>query len=168
MAYIVLALPSPLCMCFLSDGKYSYGASGECQGICMKPIRVILSFIRPEACFLFFLLFWQIGYFCLFKKKKHSFSYFCAQILKKISELLCIYIILYHIYIWKWKCYLVVSDSLWSHGSSCLWNSPGKNTGLCSHSLLQGIFPSQGLNPDLLHWGQTLYPLSHKERLEIH
>ena len=29
----------------------------------------------------------------------------------------------------------------------CPWNSPGKNTGLDSHSLLQGIFPTQGLNP---------------------
>ena len=29
---------------------------------------------------------------------------------------------------------------------SCLWNSPGKNTGVGSHSLLQGIFPTQGSN----------------------
>ena len=27
-----------------------------------------------------------------------------------------------------------------------LWNSPGKNTGVGSNSLLQGIFPTQGLN----------------------
>ena len=45
----------------------------------------------------------------------------------------------------------VVSDSLWSHGLwptrfLCLWNSPGKNTGVGSHFLLQGIFPSQGVN----------------------
>ena len=33
----------------------------------------------------------------------------------------------------------------------CLWDSPGKNTGVGSHSLLQGIFPIQGLNPGLLH-----------------
>ena len=33
----------------------------------------------------------------------------------------------------------------------CTWNSPGKNTGVSSHSLLQGIFPIQGLNPGLLH-----------------
>ena len=35
----------------------------------------------------------------------------------------------------------------------CLWNYPGQNTGVGSHSLLQGIFPPQGLNPDLLHAG---------------
>ena len=29
----------------------------------------------------------------------------------------------------------------------CPWNSLGKNTGVGSHSLLQGIFPTQGLNP---------------------
>ena len=28
----------------------------------------------------------------------------------------------------------------------CPWNSPGKNTEVGSHSLLQGIFPTQGLN----------------------
>ena len=31
----------------------------------------------------------------------------------------------------------------------CPWNSPGKNTGVGSCSLLQGIFPTQGLNPGL-------------------
>ena len=30
------------------------------------------------------------------------------------------------------------------------------------HSLLQGIFPTQGSNPGLLHCRQTLYPLSHQ------
>ena len=42
------------------------------------------------------------------------------------------------------------------------WNSPGKNTGLSSLSLLQGIFPSQGSNPGLPHCRQILYHLSHK------
>ena len=32
------------------------------------------------------------------------------------------------------------------------WNSPGKNTGAGCHFLLQGIFPTQGSNPCLLHW----------------
>ena len=30
-----------------------------------------------------------------------------------------------------------------------LWNSPGQNTRVGSHSLLQGIFPNQGSNPGL-------------------
>ena len=40
-------------------------------------------------------------------------------------------------------------------------------TGVISHSLLQGIFPTQGLNPGLLHCGQILYHLSHQESLFI-
>ena len=50
----------------------------------------------------------------------------------------------------------VMSDSLWPHGLGparllCPWNSPGKNTGVGSCSLLQGIFPTQGSNPGLPH-----------------
>ena len=41
------------------------------------------------------------------------------------------------------------------------WNSPGQNTGVDAHSLLQRIFPTQGLNPDLPHCRQILYQLSH-------
>ena len=37
----------------------------------------------------------------------------------------------------------------------CPWGLLGKNTGVSHHSLLQGIFPTQGLNMHLLHW-QTL------------
>ena len=33
----------------------------------------------------------------------------------------------------------------------CLWDSPGKNTGVGCHALLEGIFLTQGLNPCLLH-----------------
>ena len=40
-----------------------------------------------------------------------------------------------------------MSDSLWPHGLYSPWNSPGQNTGVSSLSLLQGIFPTQGLNP---------------------
>ena len=42
----------------------------------------------------------------------------------------------------------------------CSWNSPGKNTGV-GHSLLQGIFPTQGWNLGLLYCRQILYQLSH-------
>ena len=49
---------------------------------------------------------------------------------------------------------------LYSTRLLCPLNSPGKNTGVGGHSLLQGIFPTQGLNPCLLHCRQTLYHLS--------
>ena len=32
----------------------------------------------------------------------------------------------------------------------CPWDSPGKNTGVGRHALLQGILPTQGLNLHLL------------------
>ena len=50
----------------------------------------------------------------------------------------------------------VVSDSLRPHGLKPTrilppWDSPGKNTGVGYLFLLQGIFPTQGSNPGLLH-----------------
>ena len=56
----------------------------------------------------------------------------------------------------------VMSDSLWPHGLYRLWNSPGQNTGVDSHSLLHGIFTTQGSNPGLQHCRQILYHLSHQ------
>ena len=55
----------------------------------------------------------------------------------------------------KWsESHLVMSDSLQPHGLYSPWNSSGQNTGVGSLSLLQGIFPTQGLNPGLPHWRQ--------------
>ena len=56
----------------------------------------------------------------------------------------------------------VSSDSLWLHALYSPWNFPGQNTGVGSLSLLQGIFPTQGSNPGLLHCRRILYQLSHK------
>ena len=49
------------------------------------------------------------------------------------------------------------------HVDSLPSEPPGKpkNTGVGTLSLLQGIFPTQGSNPGLLHCTQTLYHLSH-------
>ena len=46
-------------------------------------------------------------------------------------------------------------------GSSVHGDSPGKNAGVVCHALLQGIFPTQRLNPCLLHCRWVLY-LSHR------
>ena len=56
----------------------------------------------------------------------------------------------------------VVSDSLQPHRLYSPWNSPGQNTGVGSFSLLQGIFPTQGLNPGLPHCRRILYQLSRR------
>ena len=52
----------------------------------------------------------------------------------------------------------VMSNSLKPHGLYSLWDSPGQNTGVGRHSLLQGIFPTQGWNPDLPHCMWILLP----------
>ena len=46
----------------------------------------------------------------------------------------------------------VVSNSLRSHGPCSPWNSLGQNTEVGSLSLLQGIFPTPGLNPGIPHY----------------
>ena len=50
----------------------------------------------------------------------------------------------------------------------CPWDFPGKNTRVGCHFLLQGIFPTQGWNPYLLHWQAYSLPLCHlgKEKSE--
>ena len=52
-------------------------------------------------------------------------------------------------------------------GSSLHGDSPGRNTGVGCHALLQGIFPTQGSNPDLPHCRRILYQLSHQGRPRI-
>ena len=47
-------------------------------------------------------------------------------------------------------------------GSSVHGDSPGKNTGVGFHALLQRIFPTLGLNPGLPHFRQILYRLNHQ------
>ena len=47
----------------------------------------------------------------------------------------------------------------------CPWDSPGKNTVVGVHFLLQGIFPTRGSNPHLLHRRWILYQLSHQGSL---
>ena len=69
--------------------------------------------------------------------------------------------------------YSVMSDSLRPHGLwparlLCSCNFLGKNglprklPGVGCHSLLQGIFLTQGLNLRLLHWQVNFLPLNHR------
>ena len=53
-------------------------------------------------------------------------------------------------------------------GSSVHGDSPGKNTGVGCQFLLQGIFPTQGLNPGLPHCTLILYHLSHQGTPQIY
>ena len=70
----------------------------------------------------------------------------------------------------KQKCWLLsdiqLFTTLWTVAPHlCPQDSPGKNTGMGCHSLLQGIFLSQGLKPGLLRCRQILYSLSHQRSL---
>ena len=55
----------------------------------------------------------------------------------------------------KYSCMFVEHDSY-----SSVYGIPDKNSGVGFHSLLQGIFPTQGGNLGLPHCWQTLYHLS--------
>ena len=73
-----------------------------------------------------------------------------------------------HPYMTTGKSHSVMSNSLrpnelYSARFLCPWDSPGKNTGMGSHSLFQGIFPMQESNSGLLYCKQILYHLSHQE-----
>ena len=63
--------------------------------------------------------------------------------------------------------YSVMFDALRPHGQQpttllCPWDSPGENSRLGSHSLLQGIFLTQGLNPHLWQWQADSLPLNYQ------
>ena len=68
----------------------------------------------------------------------------------------------YMIRVDKSESHSVVLNSLQLHGLYSPWNSLGKNTGVGSCSLLQGIFPTQGMNPGLPHCRWILYQLSYQ------
>jgi len=51
--------------------------------------------------------------------------------------------------------------------SSVYGDSPGKNTGVGCHYIIQGSFPTQGSNPGLPHCRRILYHLSPQGRPRI-
>ena len=87
------------------------------------------------------------------------FSEYIYNIWEKLQKI--IYICFYQIKNKKWKS-LSLSNSLRPNGLYSPWNSPGQTTGVDSLFLLQGIFPTQGLNPGLRHCRWIPYQLSHK------
>ena len=56
------------------------------------------------------------------------------------------------------SCQTLVTPGTISLQIFCLWDFPGKNTGVGCHFLLQGIFLTQELDSGLLHcrWSHTL------------
>ena len=57
----------------------------------------------------------------------------------------------------QWFSYVRLFATPWTTAARllCPWDSPGENTGVGCHFLLQGMFPTQGLKlhlQHLLHW----------------
>ena len=122
-----------------------------------------------ETSFSFFFLFLLLNitlfllYLCLFETPCKSLQILLFCLLLPIFS--CLFFIYTHIY--KSTSCSVVSYSLQPHGLKptrllCPWNSPGRIIEVGSHSLLQGIFLTQGPNPGILNFRQILYHLSHQ------
>ena len=64
-----------------------------------------------------------------------------------------------HAYVLSWSVTLTLLrlHGLWPARLLCPWDSPGQNTGVGCHFLLQGIFPTQGWNPGLLPWQRGFF-----------
>ena len=120
---------------------------------------------------------------------KSSCGFFCAFLMECFTErtswpticvcvCVCIHYICMYIYIYN---YIYVGSEMAQlcptlcdpmfcslPGSSILWIFLARVTGEDCHFLLQGIFPTQGLNPHLPHCRQMLYRLSHQGSLSIY
>ena len=93
--------------------------------------------------------------------------YLYIQIYMHIYVCVYIYYIYIYIYIW-WRdlvtnsCTTLVIPWTVACQASLSWDSPGKNTGVGCHFLLQGIFLTQESNLGLLHCKQIVYQLSYE------
>ena len=65
----------------------------------------------------------------------------------------CVWSVLFDSFVTPWTV---------AHRLLCWWNFPSKNTGVGSRSLLQGTFPTQGLNLGLLHFRLIFHHQSHQ------
>ena len=101
-----------------------------------------------------FVFYWK-GSLLLLRTTVRTFCFWCGKVSfeqaerESVKSLSCVWL-----FVTPWT----------TARQAPLWNSPGKNTEVGSHSLLQGIFPTEGSNPGLLHCRQILYHLSPNPR----
>jgi len=94
---------------------------------CNLPNSLLIKF--SENCFLFYFILLKYSWFiCIHAKSLQSHPTLCDPM-----------------------------DCMQPTRLLCPWDTPGKNTGVGCHFLLQGIFLTKGLNPGLLHCRQILY-----------
>ena len=133
------------------------------KNLCMRNIRIFNSvFLWILVSGLFWSTEWDARYSCLF----HFLQEFCRIGIISSSSTWQNWLMKLEGWEFSWEnekisC-SVMSDCMKPHGLQptrfpWLWNSPGENIGVGSHSFLQGFFPAQGLNSDLLHCRQILY-----------
>ena len=78
---------------------------------------------------------------------------------RELQEIFIMYVYMCYISVKVTQSCLTLCNP-WDSPWDSPWHSPGQNTGVGSFSLFQGIFPTQRLNPGLLHCRRVLYQLS--------
>ena len=136
-----------------SNVHLSYGFNLQ-QHQCTQPFKFIFPF--QNKCFFFFL-----PYCPSFLKEQFSFqsgncTFFLVQVYQYFLYVLCFSSVQF--FSAAQSCLILCDPMNCSPpGSSVHGDFPGKNTELGCHSLIQGIFSTQGLNLGLPHCRQILY-----------
>ena len=113
--------------------------------------------------------------YCLLKSRKLKISHLSGkhfQTYKICDSYIYTSYLIYHLCCAVLSC-SGISDSFWPHGPEpvmdlCPWRFSISNTGVGCHAILQWIFPTQGLYPDLTHWRQIPYQLIYQENAIYH
>ena len=123
-------------------GRYALRAPvGSIGALCFLFVFIFVFFTLLKIKFYWSTVVYNVVVASAIQQMNHINWYMCER--ESVSKLICV-----------WLCGPM--DIRLPHP----WDSPGKNTGVGSHPLLQRIFPTEGLNLGLLHLRPTLYHLS--------
>ena len=93
--------------------------------------------------------------------KASANGYYCGITAVVVGHWFTVYFMRVGVEGWSF-CLLPTAGSHGVFRFFCPWNTPGKNTGVGCHSLLQGIFPTQGLHLSRLCCREILNHLSYQ------
>ena len=120
--------------------------------------------LLPIYFLLYFSLYWESVVFDSPDDFPKAYT-FCGNQLLKLADIVWS-LLIHHICAFllgaPYTCFSLLLSLFATPQLYSPWKSPGQNTGVGSHSRLQGIFPTQGSNPGLPHCRWILYQLSHK------
>ena len=99
--------------------------------------------------------------FSFLVRKMSDKTIFLRQWTELILESVCVVVVLVVV---QSQSSVPLFTTPWTVAAQLLypWGFPGQNPGVSYHSLLQGIFLTQGSKPCLLHWQAEFLPLSHQ------